>query len=352
MRCLETHSGLSGGKTTLSRLQPGCKASGRLGKKWYLAGQTKTDMGRKVIGVGETVLDIIFRDGQPQRANAGGSTFNTMVSLGRVGVEAALISETGDDEVGAIIRKALADNEVDASCARIYGGMKTKVAMAFLDGANDAHYAFYGGEPAERQPFLLPETHAEDVVVFGSYYALNPSNRSHILGFLNHARRRGAVVYYDINFRPSHAPELDALRPYIIENMAYADIVRASADDLDTAFGTRDAAEAYSRLVSKGCRNFICTDGAQAIRLFTGSSQLSFPVRKIPTVSTIGAGDSFNAGLVYGLLTGGVTRQGLSTLSDEGWAQLIEWGRRFSLECCQSLENYVSKAFAQGLREG
>ena len=55
---------------------------------------------RRVIGIGETVLDIIFKDDQPIGAVPGGSVFNSLISLGRSGVRAAFISETGHDRVG------------------------------------------------------------------------------------------------------------------------------------------------------------------------------------------------------------------------------------------------------------
>lgn len=58
---------------------------------------------RKVIGIGETVLDIIFKDSQPIGAFPGGSTFNGLISLGRSGVHATFISETGNDRVGKMI---------------------------------------------------------------------------------------------------------------------------------------------------------------------------------------------------------------------------------------------------------
>lgn len=58
---------------------------------------------RKIIGIGETILDIIFRNNQPSHAVPGGSTFNTLISLGRLGVPATFISEIGKDTVGDII---------------------------------------------------------------------------------------------------------------------------------------------------------------------------------------------------------------------------------------------------------
>ena len=46
---------------------------------------------RKVIGIGETILDILFRDGQPQAAVPGGSVYNAMISLGRMGQNVTFI---------------------------------------------------------------------------------------------------------------------------------------------------------------------------------------------------------------------------------------------------------------------
>lgn len=62
---------------------------------------------RKVIGIGETVLDIIFKDNKPVEAVPGGSTFNAIISLGRCGVNASFISEAGNDRVGDYIIKFL-----------------------------------------------------------------------------------------------------------------------------------------------------------------------------------------------------------------------------------------------------
>ena len=67
---------------------------------------------RKVIGIGETLLDIIFRDNQPTAAVPGGSVFNAIVSLSRTGVPVNFISETGNDRVGDIILRFMRDNRI------------------------------------------------------------------------------------------------------------------------------------------------------------------------------------------------------------------------------------------------
>ena len=68
---------------------------------------------RKIIGIGETILDILFKNNQAATSVPGGSTFNSMISLGRVGVPSCFLSEIGDDKVGKIVRTFLIDNGVD-----------------------------------------------------------------------------------------------------------------------------------------------------------------------------------------------------------------------------------------------
>ncbi len=69
---------------------------------------------KRVVGIGETVLDILFKNDQPMKAVPGGSTFNSIVSLGRAGVDCAMVTEVGGDHVGDIICKYLVDNGVSA----------------------------------------------------------------------------------------------------------------------------------------------------------------------------------------------------------------------------------------------
>ena len=70
------------------------------------------DRGRKIIGIGETIMDIIFKNGKPTAAVPGGSTFNGIISLGRLGLDVSMISETGNDKVGDIIMDFMKDNGV------------------------------------------------------------------------------------------------------------------------------------------------------------------------------------------------------------------------------------------------
>ena len=67
---------------------------------------------RKVIGIGETILDIIFKNNRPHAAVPGGSTFNGLISLGRLEVPVSFISELGNDRVGDFIRDFMVENNL------------------------------------------------------------------------------------------------------------------------------------------------------------------------------------------------------------------------------------------------
>ena len=88
---------------------------------------------RKVIGIGETILDIIFRNDQPSAAVPGGSVFNGIVSLGRMGVNVCFISETGNDHVGNIILQFMRDNHIPTDHVNVFPDGKSPVSLAFLN---------------------------------------------------------------------------------------------------------------------------------------------------------------------------------------------------------------------------
>lgn len=308
---------------------------------------------RKVFGIGETVLDIIFKDDQPIGAVPGGSTFNGIISLGRCGVNASFISETGNDRIGRRIVSFLKDNGVDASSVYVYPDSKSPISLAFLNDSSDAEYIFYKDHPNDRIDFVSPEVNPDDIVIFGSYYAVNPVIRPQVQGFLDHARNRGAILYYDVNFRASHKNEVVKLTPNILENLEMADIVRGSADDFDVMFHKTDPDQIYRSQIAFYTRKFIFTRGAQPVELRAdGGFKKQYPIAPVSKiVSTIGAGDNFNAGFVYGMLKYGITRSVIEQgLTEQQWDQVINCAQLFSANVCQTLSNSVDQQFGEQMK--
>ena len=280
---------------------------------------------RKVIGVGETVLDIVFKHEQPIGALPGGSVFNTIVSLGRVGADATFISAVGNDRVGTNVISFLKDNGVQADYVTKCDEGQTPISLAFLNERNDA----------------------DDIVVFGSYYAVSPATRPQVVSFLEYAHNRGAIIYYDVNFRSGHRTDVMRITPNLLENYEYADVVRGSREDFEVLYRLSDPAKVYAAEVSFYCKRFVYTDGANPVQLRAdGGFCESYAVGNTQPVSTIGAGDNFNAGFIFGMLKLGVTRQRLiDGLTKEQWNKIMSYALAFSAESCKGTDNYVPKGW-------
>lgn len=308
---------------------------------------------RKIIGIGETILDIIFRKDvtgawQPEKSVAGGSTFNSVISLGRLGLNAALVTELGDDRVGNEIKAFMQANGIATDYIDVYNAKdgQTPISLAFMDENNKAEYTFYHRFPEDRLNVAMPLINEGDIVLFGSYFSVNPVLRNHIIEILEFAKTRKAIVYYDPNFRKAHSHEAMKLMPSIIENLEYADIVRGSDEDFETLYNMTDAEKVYIDKIKFYCPNFIYTKGAEGVEFFCGAGNRHFDTPQVKSVSTIGAGDTFNAGIIFGLIRHNVTLANLNSLTVDDWAPIVNYALEFSSQVCMSHENYLPEAVA------
>ena len=321
----------------------------------------------RIIGIGETVLDIIFSNDQPQKAVPGGSTFNAVISLGRTlgrrGTPICMITETGDDHIGQIITAFMRQNHVSTHLVTINRGTQSHLSLAFLDSERNAQYEFYKDH---RHASLDPVTidtlsqafTMQDVVIFGSFFAINPVLRPYTHRLFSAAHNAGAILYYDINFRRCHIPDIPDTRGNLEENMRLATVVRGSTEDFGFLYGEADPRRVYLQHVRALCPRFICTDGARSVSVFfpNPDDPSSFIEAQIPSprvaevVSTIGAGDNFNAGFCYALATLGIGRHEFEALpysdgTKHNWLSLIDCALGFSSHVVQRIDNYVDTEF-------
>lgn len=307
---------------------------------------------RKIVGIGETVLDVIFRGDTPTAAVPGGSTFNAMISLGRTvpkalpGVPIVMVTEVGDDHIGDIVTSFMERNGVSTEAVTRNKGTQTHISMAFLDENNDAQYEFYKDHAhaaLSSEKVGIVSFQKDDIVLFGSFFAINPVIRDYTRALLQNARKAGAIIYYDINFRRNHIKDLPETMCNIEENCGLADFVRGSAEDFQFLYGTSDGKEIYEKYMSKLCSNFILTKGAEPIEVYTKTGAYTFPVERIETVSTIGAGDNFNAGFIFSLLQQSVKTEACGTMGLAIWRTAIAVASKFSSAVCKSVFNYVDE---------
>ncbi|NPA37452.1 MAG: hypothetical protein GXO47_11455 [Chlorobi bacterium] len=298
----------------------------------------------RIFGLGEIVYDVLFKEIQPIAAKAGGSMLNSLVSLARVGQETYMISETGNDLVSEAIISFLEENKVNTEYINRLNGNST-VALAFLNEKNEAQYQFFKDDSIQRAIFNIPDFTESDILLFGSFYGINPELRPIILNMVQKAKNAGTTIYYDPNFRSVHLKHGNRkqLVEAIEENMSLADIVRGSDEDFMNIYNETDPKKIYKKM-SQLCQNLVITANASQVHAFSPGKHEKYSVPAIKTVSTIGAGDNFNAGVLYALAKQGLNKK-YGKLNIEEWEPLIRNGIKFSSAVCQTLDNYVPENF-------
>nr|WP_280921206.1 PfkB family carbohydrate kinase [Methanolobus bombayensis] len=290
----------------------------------------------------------MFSKGKPVYACPGGAMLNSSVSLGRAGVEVSYISEFARDKVGDIILEFLMDNNVSTESLYLYEG-SSPLALAFLNEKNDAKYHFYENFPEKRLYIDVPDFAPDDIVMFGSILSVTRQARDKLMEVLNSAGIAGSLLYYDPNYRDSLFCPIEYIEPLISENIALADIVRASDEDMRKISECTSPDEAYEFVCQRGCDVLIYTANSQGVYLRTPSYSREYTVPEIETVSTVGAGDTFNAGIVYMLHKRKITD--LHNVSGSQWDEIINIAIEFASHVCMSNDNYISPGFADRLKK-
>lgn len=304
---------------------------------------------RKIYAIGETLFDIIFKEGEPQAGKPGGAMLNSAVSLGRTGLPVSLISEYGNDAIGKMIDKFLNDNGVSTGFTDHYNDGLTALAIAVLNAKNDASYTFYKCYPSKRLEMEFPDIQKDDILLCGSIYAITRDIREKFSQFIMSSVDNGGIVIYDPNFRTAHLSEIDELRPLIIENMRMASLIRGSDEDFKNIFGAGTPDQAWET-VRKHCKCLVYTASSEAVYVRTTSYSGKFPVKKIKPVSTIGAGDNFNAGMISAIYKYKIVRDDLEKMGEGKWLKVISAGIDFASDVCMSYENYISREFASNCK--
>jgi len=163
--------------------------------------------------------------------------------------------------------------------------------------------------------------------------------------------KHGAIIIYDPNFRRAHLADLEELKPLIIENIKYADIVRGSNEDFQLIFGA-DQPEDVLEIIDDDTKLLIYTQNSGSVKVLLNSQEAIVHTEKITPVSTIGAGDNFNAGIIHWLLRNGTTRAGLQLLQEAELSEMAGTGIKFATNVCLGFDNYISHDFARGILAG
>lgn len=113
-------------------------------------------------------------------------------------MDVRFISETGNDRVGRTILDFMQENGISTDHVNVFPDGKSPVSLAFLNDKSDAEYIFIKNIPSNDWMSFFPQINEDDIVVFGSFYALNPVLRDKMTELLELAKERKAIIYYDL----------------------------------------------------------------------------------------------------------------------------------------------------------
>ncbi len=287
-----------------------------------------------ILSCGEALIDMLPRtsiEGEPCFAPyAGGAVFNTAIALGRLGAPSAFFSGISNDMLGEILADSLTASKVDT---RFLARSDRPTTVAFVKLVNgQATYAFYDEATAGRMLSTddLPKLPAEvTALFFGGISLVNDPAASTYEAL--QARECGArVTMIDPNIRPGFIAGKEAEYRARIERMvARADVVKLSDEDLHWLEGKGDLTALARAIIAKGPKLVFITEGSQGARAVTATQDRFVAATKVAVVDTVGAGDTFNAGVLAALdQAGALTKAGLAALSDATLDAALSLGTR------------------------
>mgnify|MGYP001791556577 FL=1 len=259
------------------------------------------DLTGHTLVVGESLIDVVHRADGSTQEHEGGRPATVAIGLARLGHEVELATVIGDDERGARIASHLVAEGISLTDGSV-GEHPTSVATATLDATGAAVYTFDLSWDLPELAHLKGLTHVHT----GSIAATLEPGASAVLTTLQRARMN-ATISYDPNVRPSMMGDPHEVRAKIEALIGLSDVVKASEDDIAWLYEGVPLPDILRLWAQLGPSLTVVTrgDNGAVIGLsFTGQLS-SIPALPVEVVDTVGAGDSFMAGLLSGLLDAG-----------------------------------------------
>lgn len=286
-----------------------------------------------ILCCGEALIDMLPRTttlGEDAYAPyAGGAIFNTAIALGRLGVPAGFFTGLSDDMMGDILRKTLGESGVDYSYCATLSRPTTVAFVKLVDG--HATYAFYDENTAGRMitEAELPVLGADCEALHFGAISLIPEPCGSTYEALLTREHEKRVISLDPNIRPGFIRDKDAHMGRIRRMAAMSDIVKFSDEDL-AWFGLEGDEDALARhWLHHGAKLVVVTRGAQGAVGYTADHKVTVPSERVTVVDTVGAGDTFDAGVLASLkMQNLLTKQQVAKLSEDQIAKALALGAK------------------------
>ncbi|MEQ8967360.1 MAG: carbohydrate kinase [Azospirillaceae bacterium] len=294
-----------------------------------------------IVSCGEALIDFVPMAGgageSGYRPLVGGSPLNVAVAVARLDRSAGFLARLSTDLFGDMIVDHMAANGVDTRHVR-RADQPTTLAFVSLAEGEEPQYAFFAENSADRN--LAPGDIAADLgddvtcLHFGSFsLAIEPSGST--LGGLMASEHGRRVIALDPNIRPTLIPDKAAFTRRLEGWLPLVDIVKVSRADLDWLYPGEDWRAIAARWREAGPALVVVTLGADGAHALGGFGETAVAGRPVEVVDTVGAGDTFHAGLLAALDEAGLlTPARLHETTAEAAAAALDWGVRASALTC------------------
>jgi len=276
-----------------------------------------------IICAGESLIDMVSfagENGEVQYSpHVGGSILNSALALGRLGVDAYYCGVVSNDTFGGLIEDCLRDSKVQEDFI-IKTNRPTTLAYADVtDGV--AKYTFVDERSAGRlidenslKPFVNKIKNAKALLVGGISLQVEPCGTS--WQWLVEQVAGHCVIYFDANIRPDFIEDKDKYHKRFERLTRKVDIIKISEEDYSYLYGEQNFEKVSGEWLEGGIKMIVLTLGEKGAKvIYGGDKEIRVGIEPVKIIDTIGAGDSFNAGLLFDLdKRGMLDREKLATI--------------------------------------
>ena len=301
---------------------------------------------RKLVAIGEALIDFApetigapIKEVEAFAPKVGGAPANVCGAYVKLGGEAVMLTQLGNDPFGDKIVEELLAEGIDVSYIIRTDQANTSLAFVALKENGDREFSFYRKPGADMlyQPKDVKESVFQDAyalhfcsVSLGNY----PMKEAHVQA-IQYAKKANAIISFDPNLRKQLWESEEDLKKAVLEFLPQVDILKLSDEEVEFVTGKENLEDALEALFDLGITVVILTLGGDGAMVYTKQTKAKQPGVEVSPVDTTGAGDGFIGSLLYQLAESEKSLEDMSTMPEEEWESYLRFSNIFCGESVQ-----------------
>lgn len=281
-----------------------------------------------VVALGELLIDFASA-GESEQGNAffeacpGGAPCNVLAMLNKLGKKTAFIGKVGNDQFGKVLRSTVEEIGIETKGLLMDDEVHTTLALVHTFPDGDRDFSFYRNPGAD---MMLKEDEVDydlirqaKVFHLGTLSMTDEPVRSATMKALDVAKEAGCLISFDPNLRPPLWKSLDQAKEMMEYGFGYCDVLKISDNEIQFVSGKEDYDEGIQYLQKKyNIPLIFLTLGKDGSRAYYKDMRVEQAGFKVKTIETTGAGDTFCANAINGVL-----EQGMDGLTEENLKSIL-----------------------------